>query len=452
MTRPVQETAHGHSGPGEGRWTTIAVAAIVGGAVLRLVWGLAIHPPYEHLTSDMLGYVERASRLAGGTELTRADAFYPPGTHMLLAIPYKLFGDDPGGMRAAALLWGALSSLTPLFAWRLAREILGPAAGAITAVLVSAYPLFWLYTGFFLSEGPALTLLLGCLWLASRARRLEGRAAVISAAAAGLLGGAAVANRTNLVLNLVVVALPMLLAARKRHRLRLIAFAGAAAAVLAGVVALNSSAAGQLTGVSENGGLNFFQSHCDARLVTVGSQTGEGSFSFGSPVPFQRSEGTNYAFPNRNPWDEGFFYRQGVNCIRADGIGHIGRLARNLLDATATTTPFPVGDTPFAKTTAEISNVGYSVLWPLIVLGGILLVGFGDARRRAGVRQSLWHMACLLPVVLVYDSEPRFRTLYDVFGLMIVAAIAVEVGDRVSRRRSTLAAAHPGDPAPPAAG
>lgn len=435
----------------DARWTQIAVAAIVGGAVLRLVWGIAVHPPYEHLTSDMLGYVERATRLAGGAQLTRADALYPPGTHVLLAIPYKLFGNDASGMRAAALMWGVLSSLAPLFAWRLAREVLGRTAGAITAVLVSAYPLFWLYTGFFLSEGPALTFLLGCLWLANRARRLEGRAAAISAAAAGLMGGAAVANRTNLVLNLIVVALPMLLAARTRHRLRLIAFAGAAAAVLAGVVALNSSAAGQLTGVSENGGLNFFQSHCDARLVTVGSQTGEGSFSFGSPVPFQLSQGRNYAFPDRNVWDEGFFYGRGADCIRADGVGHVGRLARNVVDATATTTPFPVGDTPFAKTAADVSNVGYSVLWPFIVVGGILLVGLGDARRRAGVGQSLWHMACLLPVLLVYDSEPRFRTLYDVFGLMIVAAVVVEVSERLSRRRSG-SAADPGDRAPPPAG
>jgi len=34
---------------------------------------------------DMGGYIERAQRLATGAGLQRLDAYFPPGTHMLLA-------------------------------------------------------------------------------------------------------------------------------------------------------------------------------------------------------------------------------------------------------------------------------------------------------------------------------------------------------------------------------
>ena len=49
--------------PAGRHWTWIAVGAIAAGLVLRLVWVLVLHPPFEHVYSDMAGYVDRATKL-----------------------------------------------------------------------------------------------------------------------------------------------------------------------------------------------------------------------------------------------------------------------------------------------------------------------------------------------------------------------------------------------------
>src|SRR5262249_29823249 len=94
------------------RWDRVALAAIVAGIAIRIAWGLAIHPPFDYIYSDMNGYVSRAMRLATGTPAWRGDAFYPPGTHLLLSVPFRLFGTGSPGLWAAAVLWCALSGLT----------------------------------------------------------------------------------------------------------------------------------------------------------------------------------------------------------------------------------------------------------------------------------------------------------------------------------------------------
>lgn len=91
---------HAATGAGAGTrgWDRVAVACILIGGLLRLVWGLVVHPPIDYVYSDMAGYVERAQDLAAGETPRRVDAFWPPGTHMLLAVPLRLFGPDRAGL------------------------------------------------------------------------------------------------------------------------------------------------------------------------------------------------------------------------------------------------------------------------------------------------------------------------------------------------------------------
>src|SRR5215204_3302861 len=100
------------------RWDRIALVSILTGVIVRIVWGLVLHPPFAYLYSDMGGYVERAQQLATGGGMQRFDAFFPPVTHMLLAAPMTLFGTERAGRGAGAVLWCALCSAIPLFAWR----------------------------------------------------------------------------------------------------------------------------------------------------------------------------------------------------------------------------------------------------------------------------------------------------------------------------------------------
>jgi 4-amino-4-deoxy-L-arabinose transferase-like glycosyltransferase len=375
---------------------------------------VVLHPPDEHVYSDMHGYLTRAADLASGEPLDRYDAFYPPGTHLLLSLPLWVFGTGSGGRHAAVVLWWALSSLTPFFAWRLARQLIAPSAAALAAILLSFYPLHILYAGYFTSETPALALIVASLWLGYRAR----------GAAAGLLGGGAVAARPQYLLNLLILAVPMF---RRRpvNRRAAIALVGAAAVVVGAVVAHNSAAADRLTGINENGALTLYQGHCDVRLVTAGAQDRGGSYVFGSPVNIELERGRDVFFPDHQVWDQGFFYGETLDCIGDDGLAHLGVLARNLLDATATTTPWPLGEEEVPEAIARATNALYSVLLPAIVVLAVLLI---HRRRRAGASAFgetalLLHLLCLVPVTTLISTEPRYRVPYDLFGLILLSAI-----------------------------
>jgi hypothetical protein len=219
--------------------------------------------------------------------------------------------------------------------------------------------------------------------------------------------------------------------------------AAGAVVILAGVIALNSTAAGRLVGVNENGAHQFYQSHCDIHLITMGSPDRGGVFSFGGPVAFQKNRGHDVTFPDHEPWDQGFFVKEGLRCIGDDGLGHLGVLAQNALDATATTTPFPFGSPPSLVTPARAANIAYCVLIMLTIIGAVALPKRRRAWLRTGERQLLIHLACFLPVILVFLSEPRYRIPYDVFGLMLMASLAVTLAPEARRRVAPRSAGMP---------
>src|SRR5262249_804723 len=148
--------------------------------------------------------------------------------HLLLALPLKLLG---GQLWGASLLWWVLSSLVPFFAWRWTRQMVGPVAGAVTALCCALWPLYVTYAGFFLSETPALALLLCALWLAGRAARASGKAAILQGVLAGLAAGIGVVIRPQVALNLLIVAL-VLLCGRRRISVLAGLIAGAAVPIL----------------------------------------------------------------------------------------------------------------------------------------------------------------------------------------------------------------------------
>lgn len=412
------------------RWDRIALASILAGAVIRAIWGLVIHPPVDFVYSDMGEYVERAQRLATGGTLWRIDAFHPPGTHMLLAAPMKLFGTGSAGLWAGAVLWCVLSSLVPLFAWRLARLLLTPTAAALSAVFCAFWPLHISYGAYFTSETPSLAFMVAALWAGYRASREPGKLSYGLGLLAGMLGGAAIANRSQWILNLVVLAVPLLIHLR-RQAAALANIVIGSIVVLGAVLLHNSAVADKFTGVSENGGLNFWMGHCDVRAVTT-TDPRQNVYYFSSlPAANQLGRGGTYSFEGHFAWDQSFFYDMGLQCIRRDGLGHIRILTRNTLDMTATTTPWPqVDNENKQRSVVQASNLVYSLLLPWIVIESVLLI----RRRRAAGQPSgemvmLAHLACVVLVAVLYFGDPRLRIPYDVFGLSLLAAL---IADRFS--------------------
>ena len=415
-------------------WDRIALTAVIAGAVIRAAWVLALHPPVDYVYSDMEGYVDRAVKLASGGPLQRYDAFYPPGTHILLAIPLFIFGTDRTGLWAGALLWWALSSFVPLAMWRFSRYHLTIAAAALTAVFVSLWPIQITYSGYFLSETPSLAFLLGSLWLAARAAAVPSARSFL---AAGLLGGIAIVNRPALAANLLVA----LAALSARTRIRAAAAIGVgAAAIIALVIVHNSVAAGKLTFISENSGLVFWGGHCDVRTVRTGDPSTT-FFTFSSPPALQRGSGKDFTFTDHLVWDQDFFYGMAFDCIRADGVAHLRTLARGVLDMTLTSVPWPQVDEPDLGTRIAFVNAMFSVAIPFIVIGSVWVIR--ERRRRgqpAGEAVMLAHFACVLVTALIFYGDPRYREVYDVFALALAGAILARlIGEPPSPERETAA-------------
>jgi 4-amino-4-deoxy-L-arabinose transferase-like glycosyltransferase len=409
------------------RWDLVAVASILVGVVVRVVWGLVIHPPFDYIYSDMDGYVGRAQRLVMGTGQVRYDAFFPPGTHALLAIPMTLFGTERAGLWAGAVLWCALSAAIPFFAWRLARLLLTPAAAALTALLCALWPLYITYGGYFTSETPSLAFLLASLWAGYAAARSSGRRAGWLGLLAGLLGGVAVANRPQLILNLAVLALP-LLAGPRRKGLVLGGIVAGTAVVLAGAVLHNSAAADKPTGLSENAGLNFWIGHCDVHDVTTTIPARHLTFKISNPVYTQLGRGDSYFFRGHLMWDQAFFYKLGLGCIERDGLGHVRLLASNVLNMTATTVPWPQVDEGGQGGLVRVSNLAYSLMLPLVVLYTVFIIVWRPASRiSSGEAVMLLQLACALLVAIFFFGDPRVRSTYDVFGLALLAGCIVDL-------------------------
>jgi 4-amino-4-deoxy-L-arabinose transferase-like glycosyltransferase len=407
-------------------WERFALASIAGGAALRAVFGLLIHPPLNYVYSDMQGYVTRAVRLADGVTLNRFDTFFPPGTHIVLALPLRIFGTGRTGMWAASVLLVLISCAVPLLAWRCATRLMTPKAAAITAFLTAFWPLYVIYGGFFLSEIPSVAGLLLTLWLAFRVRETDGRRRILFALAAGASAGAALAIRPQLVLNIAIAAVTML-GVRRSVRV-----AGAAAlglvVPLAAVLALNANAAGRFVGISENGGLNFFQGHCPVNSVRT-EKSGVGVLEFGSPVVEQLNRGREYFFYNHIAWEQSFFVRQGLDCIRADGLGHLTVLARNVADLGITSVPWPPSVERGLRRFVRPANLAISWLLPSLMVAGVALA---RSRRAAAGHPMLLvaHLLCVFPTAVVFYGDPRFRVPYDVFVLGLFAILLVTFTSR----------------------
>jgi 4-amino-4-deoxy-L-arabinose transferase-like glycosyltransferase len=410
------------------RWDKLALVAVLAGAVLRVVWGLVIHSPFAYLYSDMGAYVARAQRLATGADLQRFDAFFPPGTHMLLAAPMTLFGTEQAGLWAGAILWCGLSAAIPFFAWRFTRLLLTPAAAALTALFCALWPLYITYGGYFTSETPSLALLLASLWAGYRAVRLSGRSAGWLGLVAGLLGGMAIANRPQLILNLAVLVVPLFFRFRRQARV-LAGIVVGTTIILAGTVLYNSVAAGKPTGLSENAGLNFWIGQCDVHDVETVDPAQNLSFTFGNPVWTQLERGGSYHFVGPLVWDQGFFYNLGLQCVERDGVGHVRVLARNVVNMTATTVPWPqVNDEEGERGVVRVSNLAYSLLLPLVVAYSVfVIVRRGVSGLVSGEMVMLLQLACVLVVATFFFGDPRVRSTYDVFGLALFAAMIADL-------------------------
>jgi len=205
---------------GRFEWTLIAIVAL--GWTIRLVYILAVRQ--EHfdqfgVVGDAYFYHRGANLLAEGKgfinvfnydlrHIVQQDAGHPILYILWLWVPSVLgfMGTLPH------MLWTSVLGVGTIVLTGLAgREMVGPRTGLIAAFFAAIYPNVWSYDGFLLSESMSIFLATLAVWLAYRYRRAP---SLPRALALGGACGLAILGRSELVLLIPLVLIPLALASR----------------------------------------------------------------------------------------------------------------------------------------------------------------------------------------------------------------------------------------------
>jgi hypothetical protein len=429
-------------------WTRgkVAWAAVLAfEAVMLPTLMLFVNRPSKAVYSDMQGYVERAERLGTGAQLTRFDAFFPPGTHALMAPAYALAPNKDVALALNEGLWLLLSmavfAVVSILAWQLFRH---PLAAAAAAALLGSHAAFTAYTLYFLSEIPFTLFMLSCwsmgllAWRAPPGSRRE----LLYYALTGMLAGAAVSIRPQFAVSAGPLAFALLM--RRPPFIRVVpalVLAGSFAVLPALATRLNSHASGEPTGLANNGGFNFYQGHCPVDAVET--RKDGWYYVWASPARLQRlkREGrqeTRTVIQGHMAWENAYFIELGMECIRKDGLAHLQRTFNNVADFFFLTNPWPASHAGMPRLNMGANQAYCAILFACVPFA------LWRARRRFAERFLLLHLLGALPVAVLIYGDSRFRIPYDTWGVLLaVGLVAALLGLRRDDGRSPLDAPEP---------
>jgi 4-amino-4-deoxy-L-arabinose transferase-like glycosyltransferase len=401
----------------------VRLAAIVAGAVvLRLLYVLVLarHVPMAgdsqffnaeaNLVAEGKGYIEPFVNAAYGT--SAPTAAHPPLYPTVLAGLSFAGLDGVLAHRAlGAFLGGATIVLVALIGRRVGGERVGLAAAAIAAL----YPLLVAADGAPMSESLYGLLIAGCLLLALRLRE---RRSIRLAAALGAVIGLAALTRSEALLLLVLLALPLTGRAWKPG----LALLAACVVVLTPWTIRNFSAFDRFTLISHNDSTVLAGANCSRTYH--GADLGSWRFDCisqrrtlqeGKQAATWRRKGIDYAISHAGRW-------AAVVPVRVLRTWDLWQPHREVALAE--------GRARWAETAGVVA---YFLLLPLAIGGAVLLW-----RRDRGAAAIL-----LVPALLVTISSaigygnPRFRHAFEM-SIVVLAGSALVA---LARRRQPAAAA-----------
>jgi 4-amino-4-deoxy-L-arabinose transferase-like glycosyltransferase len=251
----------------------IAAAAFA----LRAVWALAVAPEslnhqgdprFFHLTANLLvdgqGFIAPVPFFASGTEYPTSE--HPPGWSALLAVFSALGGRS---YTVHELVGCGVGAGIVVCAGLLGRRVGGSRAGLLAAAIAALYPIYVALDGSLMSEPPYALGVAVCMVVAFRAvdEPTLKRAAVL-----GLAIGVTILIRGEALGLLVVLAVPVVLAAPARRLARLVLIWAVALAVIAPWCVRNAVTFDRPMLVSSEDGPVFAGANCN--LSYYGRDTG----------------------------------------------------------------------------------------------------------------------------------------------------------------------------------
>lgn len=223
---------------------------------LRGLWTLFVHP---EPIADFAFYYTRAAEMAQGLGYQyqgHPTAFFPVGTSLILAGPFKWFGPSLGlALLLSWLAWGFAVVMT----YQLAALLSNTSAARLAAVLVAVHPDLIAFSSLVASENFFIPLLLGSLYLLCRSL-LDDQPRWAWVAGAGVLFGAALLVRSTVLILLPMLPLLLLWSGRRtpiKAAVRATLFVVCAIGVLAPWVMRNATVMGKPV-LTTNGGISLW--------------------------------------------------------------------------------------------------------------------------------------------------------------------------------------------------
>jgi hypothetical protein len=414
------------------RWLIVITLAAL---IVRLHWNLEVHPIGDYIGSDMKGYDTRANQLLDDASVKREyHAFFPYGTHFVVAAIKMIFGRD--NYPAIAAVYALMGALVVAFSYLIARRVskrawVPPLVGLI---LVCYYPLISL-GGYMLSEIPMATFLtlatLGLLRLAEHGRARD-------AWLAGIAVAIATAMRPQALVSVAFFAVAWLFfrkSALAKVKLYHLLYAGLPLlAVLAFSAARFHHHTGRYGLVSENGTFNQVFGHCHTKMITA---KGKSTIKFGPPPLIQlerRAQKYPDAFVKLDPAISAEIEFKGYiadeqklrgllrQCWKNKGLaGQIKYTTINVILLVAHNTMWPDSGRPQWREIAKEWGKAHLILLTLPCFFGLFTV----LSRRTVARHGILalHVWALLVTAALYFGDTRLRCPYDPF----IVILAIEV-------------------------
>lgn len=431
----------------------IAVLAFVVAFAVRLIWILEVQSPHAAVYSDMAGYLARADEVLGLAPVTdpRIHAFYPFGTHYLVAGELALCGRD--STFGIAIVHALVGAIPPTVVALLGRRLCPSRAIVLLASMLAAV---WqpqvVYAAFFMSElwfSAAVALASLFFVRAFEAPRDRWGSIVL----AGTFAAVSFVIRPQVVLTFALVALLGAIGiVRSRGargsrplRRRLARRAAAVLVPIAIVMGLSSLRLHRLSGrfglVSENGPLMRLFGETDVGRVEATWTTPDGGRYFA-----WYAAGLKKPYTDENTFRfEGYVgdpdilddERRARLAVTPSGA-RVARAWKNLTSLVWRSFPFPEADFHASKPRLQLSRVFRKILYALLALAPVGL--FAMARRGPAAAAVYANLATVVALPMLFYAEARYRVPYDPFVILAAAvgafAITTNLRDRLRARRA----------------
>jgi hypothetical protein len=428
----------------------VALGVFAVALAVRVLWVTFVDSPYDNVFSDMGGYVNRALQAAYGTgdPAPIFVAFYPPGTHLILAAEMRLVGwTNHAPMLLLHCAWGAV--VAPCAAMLALRIVPRLPVAAVVGLVVATWEPLLSFSGYFSSEQPDAGLLALSAWLL--ARQIEGKR---SGVALGVTTGLAYLVRPQIALTVGGLALAWAAGtalrrpwARPRFTRLVVATALLASAVGFGAVRYHALA-GRWGLISDNSALARL--FADTSYGTVKALTSDsdgrpiGEFFFAPPSKVQTGE-------RRELYFHGYLGdRDILERARREEVARmtlpqrIQRWETNVSLLFVHNTLWPedghVADSPWRSAYSDATKaVLLALVCPLALLGLVAALRAPSATLVVVAA----HVLTALVTAAFFCGEQRYRVPYDVFFILLALEGARRAAPIVAQWLSAPSPARP---------